>query len=326
MNSTNLGFHIGPIPVGVVCCADDSYLLSDRPSGLQSALNIVEHYARRYRVIFNASKTKIVITGSKIDMDYYQDIKPWTLGGGKVSVVTDNDHLGLLVSGVEEEQKNVDKNIIECRKSLFGLLGPALSYKCKLSPLAQHHLWKVYSLPVLQSGLSALPIRPAVLKSLTIFHHKILRGFLKLSNSSPVPSLYFLLGELPIEARVHIDLLTLFHNILANPETKLSRVASYILMMSDDKSTTWCNHVRLVCRKYDLPDPLQLLQCTPIPRAEWKTLIVTKITAYHEKYHRQNAATNSCLQYLNVQLQGLSGRPHPVLLGISETREAFKVD
>ena len=97
-------------------------------------------------------------------------------------------------------------------------------------------------------------------------------------------------------------------------------------MMSDDKSTTWCNHVRLVCRQYDLPDPLQqLLQGTPIPRGEWKTLIVTKITAYHEKHHRQKAATNSSLQYLNVQLQGLSGRPHPVLLGISETREAVKV-
>jgi hypothetical protein len=76
------------------------------------------------------------------------------------------------------------------------------------------------------------------MKSLTIFQNKILRGFLKLSNSCPVPGLYFLLGELPIEARLHIDLLPLFHNILANPVTKLFSVAKYILMMSDDKSTT----------------------------------------------------------------------------------------
>ena len=55
-------------------------------------------------------------------------------------MVTDNEHLGLVVSGLEEEQKNVDRNIAQCRKLLFGLLGPALSYKCKLSPLAQHHL------------------------------------------------------------------------------------------------------------------------------------------------------------------------------------------
>ena len=72
LNSTDLGFHIGPVIVTVVCCADDSYLLSDRPSGLQGSLNIVEHYAGRYRVIFNASKTKIVVTGSQVDMQYYR--------------------------------------------------------------------------------------------------------------------------------------------------------------------------------------------------------------------------------------------------------------
>ena len=129
-------------------------------------------------------------------MQYYQDICPWTLCGYKVDVVTNNEHLGMVVSGLNEEQKNADRNIAECRKSLFGLLGPALSYKCKLSPLAQHHLWKVYCLPVLRSGLSALPLRPAVMKSLIIFHNKILQGFLKLSKSSPIPTLYFLLGEL----------------------------------------------------------------------------------------------------------------------------------
>ena len=325
LNSTDLGFKIGPITVSVVCCADDAYLLSGRPSGLQGLINIIQHYARRYRVIFNASKTKIVVTGSKVDMQYYQDISPWTLGGGTVAVVTDNHHLGLVVSGMDEEQKNVDNNIDECRKSLFGLLGPALSYKCKLSPLSQHHLWTVYALPVLLSGLSALPIRPTVMKTLTLFHNKILRGFLKLSKSSPVPALYFLLGELPIEARVHIGLLTLFHNALINSNSKLFQVMQYILMMSDDKSTTWSVHVRLLSKLYELPDPLILTQCPIMSKEEWKTLITTRVTVYHEKLFREKAAKNSRLQFLNVQLLSLSGRPHPSLLGITETRQVQKL-
>ena len=73
-------------------------------------------------------------------MEYYQDVSPWLLNGGRVSVVIVNEHLGMIVSGLDEEQKNVDKSISQCRKSLFGLLGPALSYSCKLSPLAQLHL------------------------------------------------------------------------------------------------------------------------------------------------------------------------------------------
>ena len=39
----------------------------------------------------------------------------------------------------------------------------------------------------------------------------------------------------------------------------------------------------------------------------------------------KKAASNSNLQYLNVQLIGLSGRSHPILHHISETREAYKL-
>ena len=164
--------------------------------------------------MFNADKTKIVVTGSRHDMNYYQDISPWSLQGKRIKVVTDNEHLGVVVSGVQEEQKNCDVNISNCRKSLFSLLGPALSYKCKLSPRVQIHLWRVYSLPVLLSGLAALPVRPSDIRPMQIFHNKVLRGFLKQSPCSPVPSLYFLCGELPLEARLHIELLTLFHNVI----------------------------------------------------------------------------------------------------------------
>ena len=190
INKAAIGFHIGPISVGTECCADDTYVQSDDQSALQAAINIVDHYAKRYRVIFNADKTKIVVTGSKHDMAYYQDISPWTINGKRIKVVDDNEHLGLVVSGLNEEQKNVDNKITQCRSSLFALLGPTLSYKCKLSPHVQLHLWRTYSLPVLRSGLSVLPIRPSVLKSLQIFQNKILRGFLKQNKlSSPQPLL-----------------------------------------------------------------------------------------------------------------------------------------
>ena len=46
VNRADLGFHIGPICVGATCCADDQYIQSDNPSGLQSSLDIVSHYAK----------------------------------------------------------------------------------------------------------------------------------------------------------------------------------------------------------------------------------------------------------------------------------------
>ena len=131
----------------------------------------------------------------------------------------DNDHLGLVVSGSGEELKNIDKNIKSARETLSAFLGNKFSYKCKIAPAVQYNTWSVYIKP----GLSALPIRLTVMKPLTTFHHKVLRRILKLSPYSPVAPLYFLLGELPMEASLHLDVLALFWNIWRNPQTNVKK-------------------------------------------------------------------------------------------------------
>ena len=326
LNNSRLGFYVGPLCITTVCVADDMYVLTDSPSSLQAALKIVSHYGKQYQLKFNAEKTKITVTGSKIDMEYFKDTHPWHLNGETVSVVENNDHLGLIVSGLDEEQKNVDQNITQCRGSLFGLLGPAYAFKCMLSPVLQVHLWRTYNLPTLLSGLSSLPIRPSHIKALSIFQNKTLRGFLKLSNSSPIPSLYFLLGELPVEAHIHINTLSLFHNVWANPDITVHEIVKYILRMCTSNSTTWSNHIQILSQKYSLPSPLYLLENVhPWPKEEWKCLVKTRVTVYYEQKLRKVSLSNSKMNYLNVQLSGLSGHPHPALLGSLTTQDVRKL-
>ena len=326
LNSSGLGFTIGPHCITTCCIADDAYVLTASASALQAALNIVSHYGHRYHLKFNASKTKIIIAGSKQDMTYYRDTKPWQLNGEKVSVVENNEHLGLIASGLDEEAKNIDKKITQCRNSLFALLGPAFSFKCLLSPLVQIHLWRVYNLPVILSGLCTLPIRPTHVKPLAIFHNKVLRGFLKVSSSSPVPALHFLFGELPLEAQLHIGTLTLFHNLWCNPHTTVHAIVRYVLRMCELSSLTWSNHIQLLCLKYNLPSPLGLLEnSTPWSKDKWKCLVKTTITVYHERKLREMSSLNSKMKYLNVQLCGLSGCPHPALMNITTTQDVKKL-
>ena len=56
----------------------------------------------------------------------------------------DNKHLGPVVSGIDEELKNVDKNIMAARDTLFGFLGNIFEYKCKLSQAVQYHTSNLY--------------------------------------------------------------------------------------------------------------------------------------------------------------------------------------
>ena len=320
-NSTNLGFNIGPICVTNICVADDNYALSEVPRDLQGAIDIIAHYGRRYRVVFGPDKTKVTVTGSKQDMAYYRDIKLWTLNGDTINVTENNDQLGLIVSGVDEEMKNVDKNIQNTRKSLFSLLGPAFAYRCKLSPTVQLHLWRVYCLPILRSGLGALPIRSSHMQSITIFHHKILRGFLKISQSSPTPALYFLLGELPLEANLHMDVFSLFYNIWSNKDTVAFSILKYVLQMGDEKSLTWSIHARSLFKLYNLPDPLLLLSQAPWSKDRWKDHYTCLVRSCHEKNLREMAKNNSKMQWLNVSMTGLSGNSHPILHNIHTTRQ-----
>ena len=193
-----------------------------------------------------------------------------------------------------------------------------------ISPNVQIHLWRTYNLPVLRSGLSAFPIRPAILGPIKVFHNKIMRSFLKLSNSSPIPALYFLLGELPIEGRLHLDFLSLFYNIWNNPDTTIYKVVKYLLQMADEKSTTWSAHLRTLCLKYKLPDPL--LQNGKIwDKTKWTTLTTTLVTVHFERSLREGAKRNSKMQYLNVQVQGLSGAPHPALLNVKSMQDVQKL-
>ena len=182
-------------------------------------------------------------------MSFYKQTTPWTLDGVKVKVVDLNEHLGLIVAGIDEEQNNIDHNISKCRSSLFALLGPAFAYKCLLSPLVQLHLWRSCCFPVLLTGLPALPIRPSQIKSLSLFHNKIMRGILKLSQSSPIPALHFLLGELPAEAVLHIRTLGLFHNIWSKANCTVHRMVRYIMQMCERNSITWSNHINILCMK-----------------------------------------------------------------------------
>ena len=187
--------------------ADDVYLITDDPVKLQCAISLVEEYGRKYRVSFGRSKTKIIVTGSEADVQYYKDVKMWKMDGETVDVADENEHLGLVVTGFHEEQRNVEENISRGRRSLYSLLGPSFSFQSLVNPKVQMYIFRMYVSPITLSGLGALAIRHTQCQPLQTFHRKIMRGFLHLSDRCPLPALHFILAEVPLEARLHRDCL-----------------------------------------------------------------------------------------------------------------------
>ena len=97
-------------------------------------------------------------------------------------------------------------------------------------------------------------------------------------------------------------------------------------MMCTASSTTWSNHLRILCDKYFLPNPLALMQNGQVwTKEDWKCLIKTKVIIHYEKELRTQSLFNSKMKYLNVSLSGLSRQPHPPLLNIRTTQDVKKL-
>ena len=285
---------------------------------------VCHDYGLKYRITYGASKTVISVIGSKADTKFFSEIKPWTMDNQSVSVKEDNEHLGLIISNTLEEEKNIDMKLKKCRGALFKLLGPAFSIKCLLSPMLKLHLFRTYIAPIARSGLSAMTLNSKHLNSLTIFQRKVLRGFLGLSNRAPVPALYFATGELPFEASLHRDVFSLFHNVWCNPQMKIFEIIEYLLQNSPSNSHTWARHVRNLASIYDIKDPINLIDTVPPSKKEFSNYIRTKITVNIERKLRASAAANSSMQFFNINLKGLDGRPHPTLFHINSPRDALR--
>ena len=324
LEDAQLGVWIGPINSGVSGCADDVFLGSDDPVKLQALIDMAEHYGSLYRIQYGASKTKITVSGPAIDVKYYQDTQPWKMAGQAIQVVDNNEHLGQIVSGSRQEEKNVDLRIKKSRNMLFALLGPAFSFKCLLSPTVKLHLYRTYVCPVLRSGLSSLVIKNTLLSPLSIYQRKCLKGILQLSKQASTAALHFLTGELPIEAIMHRDIFSMFYCIWMNPNTKIYSMVKYLLECSNENSCTWSQHLRMISSQYGLEEPLNLLKRDPISKSSYKSAISVRIKAFHEQELRCQNINNEKLKYLNISVMGLSGRHHAALSGLLTVMDVRK--
>ena len=325
LDSADLGVWIGPINTAVSCYADDVLAMSDDQDKLQGLLDMAQFYGNMYQVEYGASKTKITISGPEVDRTYYKEVSPWSMDGEKVKVVDDNDHLGQVISGERQVGKNIDLRIKKSRNTLFGLLGPAYQYKSLMSPSVKIHLFITYACPILRSGLSTFVLRKPQIEPLEIFQRKCLKAFLHLSQTAPTPAIHFLLRELPIEGKLHRDIFSLFYSVWTNPDINFFGILKYLLENSCENSRTWAIYLRQISQMYGLEDPLDCLNRDPPSKSQYKELILTTITAFHEQELRNAAVQKEKMPYLNVSITGLKGKLHPAVTNVFTTHAVKKM-
>ena len=158
-----------------------------------------------------------------------------------------------------------------------------------------------------------------------IAHHikETIQNLLKLYARTPEPVVFFLAGQLPGEALLHIKQLTLFGMIWRLPGNILHNIAEQILTSSSQSDKNWFAQIRSLCYIYNSPHPLLLLRDPPT-KAKFKPLIKNRIQDFWQKKLRAHAATLSSLKFFKTQFMSLS-RPHPMWSSASSSYQVNKL-
>ena len=93
LKEKSLGVNIASEIINCLLFADDIVLIGKTEDELQALLDVASEFASKWNLKFNASKSKVLITGKKLDRN-----KQWFLGGNVIDEVNEYKYLGVFFS------------------------------------------------------------------------------------------------------------------------------------------------------------------------------------------------------------------------------------
>lgn len=299
LERSQLGMFIEDVYIGAPTCADDILLISLCPVTLQAMLHMVVNYANQHRYRIHPIKSTITVFGSKSERDFWRENPPWHIQG-KVLPVTDTViHMGLTWDASRSRSMlaiHIQMKIKLARRTLYSMMGSGMHGLNGLNPKINIHLYKTYVLPRLLTGLEAVVISSGEIEPMEVFQRKVLRELQHLSDRCANVALYMLTGILPIEAQLHVKILTMFGAILRNQDSQAGKLVKG-LMNGPPKKGSWTSHVANLLMKYQLGCGEEILN-EALTKSTWGRRVKNAISQHWETQLKTDMATKSSLRYI----------------------------
>lgn len=286
-------FRIGTTPVGAPTTADDTALVSSTRIGTQSQINIAESDASHQRYCYSATKTAIQVINSPTNFDYPE----YRLNNQPLATSTREKHLGIERTPDTRTTQTIEQRICIGRRTAYSLMGAGLHGLNGVGPKTARKLIDCYILPAMLHGLEALSLSERDCLPLENHYRSLLRQVQHLPCSTASPAVYLLMGSLPVTGLIHIKVLTLFNNIMLQPDSVLATIMKRQISIKSLSSNSWTSHVRNLLHKYSLPSAFHLVQFTPSKDC-WRRIVREAVHEFWLEELKDQAATKTTLQHL----------------------------
>ena len=270
----NIGLKIGTIYLGTPTVADDILLL-DNEGHMQGMLDICYSYSGDHDYLFQLLKSSFTpLHSPHPTKDTQPNLK---LGNEQLPVKDSFEHLGLEWRA-GKSYPNIDKCISSARRMSYKLMGVGFhGGKNGLDPFCCIKIIHIYIVPKLLHGLNAAVLPKQEIEKMERFYRKTMKMVTGLSDSTANEAVYMITGTIPLEAHLHLRILSLFGRIarLGN-EHPLYQLAKRQLLMTDSKSS-WFTQLSKLAEMYEID--LDLFMYKPMKKEEWKRYCKTTVEA-----------------------------------------------
>ena len=144
LRNSNIGCKYRSEYMGVFGYADDLSLLCPSFTGIKEMLNICEKYARKYDILFNATKSQLLYFGKDSNNDNIQPVLSMD-NGKKIPYVTKCLHLGNSISTTDTKRSMINNAIADLNIKSYNLLADfSFSSSSTLSVLFKSYCMNIY--------------------------------------------------------------------------------------------------------------------------------------------------------------------------------------
>ncbi len=229
--------------------ADDLFLVSTYATIMQRQINNLNSYCKKWQLIVNTMKTKIMVFGDiHIQDDFFH------LDGNTISITEKYTYVGNEVSDTKNPFCGIYESIIQkCYRSCYkireycrqiGQLPPALSV----------HFFNTLLMPIIEYG-SEVWYCPSSVEKLSIFQRNYFRRVLHVRQKTPNNGVYGDLGVLPLEIRLKNNVIKYLHHIHDLPDTSpVKWVYKDLLLLSDAGFSNWVTTAHKLYEEHPLSD------------------------------------------------------------------------
>lgn len=214
LEALGIGVKIGDRTVPALFYADDICLLATSPADLQRLLDVVSEFARKWRLTYNLSKTKVIpFCVAKKELDAMAKRKvEFKLSGGTVELVNDYKYLGVEFQK-RRGWKLVQNRLCQSARSSISQVMWMARQSDGVRPETGRKLYEALVRPILEYGCEFWTTNKKEAESLEKVQRRALRRIAGCRDSTKISMLMNELGVTSLQSRRDIAVLRLFNKL-----------------------------------------------------------------------------------------------------------------